>query len=75
MHEMEKLLERNALELAELTESTGMPLVQENGQRRFGPLPGPRGPAKGKIYKMQRVGFYSICFATFVLCVSLICRV
>jgi len=45
---MENLITKTNLELNKLSEATGMPITQENGQRRYGPPVGETIiPAKG----------------------------
>ncbi|OXA44824.1 APOBEC1 complementation factor-like [Folsomia candida] len=48
MQNMEKLLTKTFEELGALADATGMPIIQENGQRTFGPRPNDtRTPMKG----------------------------
>jgi hypothetical protein len=48
--ELDQLSERQSEILKKLSAKTGMPITQENGQRRYGPPPDFKGPpAKGKL--------------------------
>jgi hypothetical protein len=59
MQVMDRLLKKNSMQLANLTEATGIPLTQENGQRRFGPVHGSKHPPKG-ISLLLNYKFYVI---------------
>jgi hypothetical protein len=48
--ELDRFAERQKEMLDELSAKTGMPIIQENGQRMYGPPPDFKGSApKGKI--------------------------
>jgi hypothetical protein len=48
--ELDQIAERQSKILKKLSAKTGMPITQENGQRRYGPPPDFKGPPpRGKI--------------------------